>query len=410
MPAKLEFDKIITVKMPVNGIHYNGIRSIIDYMFHCGFPPLPAGFEWVWSTERGTLPKRIASALYNEHGFKMDDESLGKIGTIGSMHTEKKDVFYIDFTKSINWTNGDFGDSASCFWTTAERRPARKMIEENGFAIRFYNSPDSFKGYGRAWCGDVSKQIDRPDDDAYVMFNAYGLDLLSAARVMANYLGLEYRTTAVLCNNQATEGTLFINSSGRGIFIASSSTLEQTSFIEKIDLKWKDKGPVCEKCNSSIRNPRIGANSENLCGKCFDALYYTCRTCGCPHSRVGRPLFNDRHTNQNYCPECHIRYFAMCEGCAKEHHKENLIGYRVDEIGKHYCCTECHYHLRQCAACTQQYLEAETRKSRRLPGIYCAQCFEKIEKCMAEKKPDKTMQYKHDLSAGSIYFAEWPKF
>src|SRR5690606_37468684 len=90
-------------------------------------------FEWVWKTNRGTFPKRLASLLYKKFQIKLSPEVLSTIGNKIKTNTATKATIMVDFAPLYRikwWYRGMFEDSSSCFWS--ERDGARKMMEDNG--------------------------------------------------------------------------------------------------------------------------------------------------------------------------------------------------------------------------------------------------------------------------------------
>jgi len=145
-PVTIKTGKLITLKMAYNGITPDGIDNILNLLYSVGAPSLSQDIEWVWATKRGTLPKRIASDLYNNHKYKLSEALMTRIGTESAAFTDKREVYHFDLCNKIEWRAGEFGDKGSCFFT--DRIGALRMIERYGFAIRFFTDKTGSKGYG----------------------------------------------------------------------------------------------------------------------------------------------------------------------------------------------------------------------------------------------------------------------
>lgn len=272
-----------------------------------------------WTAREGKFPKRVAKYLHKQ-GIKAPPELVSEIGNIAARHTGRVSRYEIDFTRSIDWSAGEFGDGGSCFWGT--HAAARDMLESNGaYAVRFWRGE---RGIGRAWLA--------PLGEALLAFNAYGPhSLLTIGRILAHAAGWTYRYVK-LENNSTTTGTLYVNG-GNAIAIGPADVLEDLG--ERIDLQWEDEGERCECCGCDCTDEYdVSPNGERLCWECFSEHYTSCGYCG------EASCHEDVHRcgDDWYCEHCAERKgFSPCYACAEwsqsvyectdgEHRCEDCIG------------------------------------------------------------------------------------
>jgi len=252
-----------------------------------------------WTTRAGKFPKRVQKYLRRK-GIKAAPEIVSEIGNIASRHVAQQSTYHVDFTQTIDWRAGQFGDGGSCYWGT--NAGARDMLAENGaYAIRFYD--DDERGIGRAWLA--------PYGNSWIMFNSYGLDLFTVARVMSHAFGWTYQR--IRLENQGTAtGVLYINS-GRGIAIGPG--IDDVCDNDCVDLEWQETGERCENCGCDCTDDYdMSPNGERLCCDCFSEAYSSCGYCGeaCCHE--------DIHNCDDdwYCESCAERKgFSACHSCAE---------------------------------------------------------------------------------------------
>ena len=237
-----------------------------------------------WTTRDGKFPKRVAKYLHRQ-GIKAAPEIVSEIGNIASRHVAQQSEYWIDFTDTIDWRAGDFGDAGSCYWGT--NAAARDMLMENGaYAVRFYVPHEN--GIGRAWLA--------PYGDAWILFNAYGpYDLMTIARVLSHVFGVSYQR--VRLTNQVSEtGMLYING-GKGIAFGATPEL--------VDLEWEGC-EACAECGCSIDLDESYPDPDGraICEDCYCNSYSSCDRCGETFSHES-------------IVECHGRHAAyLCEHCA----------------------------------------------------------------------------------------------
>lgn len=287
-------------------------------------PSLPPDWSWSWVVQsgeyRGTFPKRVSSYYYKKHNLKMPDTVVQQVGNIARKHLDSGLTYEFDFVDRFDWQSGDFGDSGSCYWGSNEA--ARDVLTENSaMAVRFYKNDD---GYGRAWL------IETPD--FYIVFNGYGYDTLTIARVLSAWMNVEYRKIR-LTNNGETSGLVWING-GTGYVIGAKEKIEQ---VERFDLNFET--PVityCYACDERIDREDdvyVGADGHDYCEHCFDSLFRSCDHCGETHYDDDLTIVNECEMVCNWCRD---RHYAHCDECGEWYDKTS-----VTTINERTYCESC---------------------------------------------------------------------
>lgn len=165
---------------------------------------LDKDIEWKWQTDRGSLPKRIESWFYKQHKIKLSSVVTSNIGNVARAVIPKDQIYYFDFTKDLNWNQGDFGDHGSCFFRPdgpgyqpeAMKNSGRfygvrffkKVPQNSNMSLdveKFYENEDGYYiGISRAWMGESP----RTNSTLKVLFNGYGLTTNQISTIVADYL------------------------------------------------------------------------------------------------------------------------------------------------------------------------------------------------------------------------------
>ncbi len=280
-------------------------------------PSLPEAWVWMWIVQHGdytgTLPKRIAKFYFKSYGIKCPPSFLEKLGNIARAHSATTLRYSFKFTQDFDWEAGDFGDYGSCYFD--DHSGAREMLADNGaYAICFYADD---KGFARAWLVEIEASL-------YILYNGYGLDLISIARVFAGFLGLSSKKIQ-LVNNGRANGLLWINGE-RGYIVGATDRIES---IDYHDFEWGDLS-ACYDCGRSLSDDEIYCSScfyesfsdceycgrtlwiedmsyiegdGHVCGRCFDRHYFNCDHCGDTHALSERHMLDDR----GFCADCYER-------------------------------------------------------------------------------------------------------
>src|SRR5688572_6324743 len=201
--ARFERYTRYSVTFPQGEISPSGSNQILDYIYAQSLqteawktlnpeakatflPVLPDDWQWTWIVQRGeyvgTLPKRIRSFYFKQHGIKCPDSFIEQIGNLARQHSDSQSYYTFEIVDQFDWEAGDFGDSGSCYW--GGNAGARIMLNDNGgMAVCFFT--DSGHGYARAWFVEI-------DTDLFIIFNGYGFGrginaTLTIARVLASF-------------------------------------------------------------------------------------------------------------------------------------------------------------------------------------------------------------------------------
>lgn len=181
-------------------------------------------FSWNWETKQhslsGTLPKRLSKLFYEVKGMKMPPEMLTQIGNLAARSLLRADNLVVDFTRQLDWGNGDFGDDGSCYW--GDHWMCRGTIEyAGGGAMRYYRHEvledeiakrqvNIYSGLGRAWMVP-----DVPEKGSAAFFNVYGRLSTSAFASLAiktfkHVFGIEYDVVTDI-NFSTNTDNMYIN-------------------------------------------------------------------------------------------------------------------------------------------------------------------------------------------------------
>lgn len=267
--------------------------------------------EWVVTRHEyatGTFPKRLSKWLHKEYGQSFTPEQLARIGTLAREHTSaERHTYFYDITDTIDWDDGDFGDSGSCYW--GSNRGARAMLDENHcLALRFFKDAEGDEGIGRCWLYRNSM--------FWIIWNAYfnnthdygahnscaGLQLVGMARLLATEFGLSYKRIA-LENGGMTGGLLWINN-GAGYMIGPDEVIQKYGHY---DLHFSPTSYCCDCGYAFDEDELVEINGGLYCEECRDERFCYCEGC-------------DSYVNNDDVVEVHgeRRSTYMCESCARE--------------------------------------------------------------------------------------------
>jgi hypothetical protein len=358
-----ELNKRYTVQAPQGAISDTGIGLVIQHIAmqrlhnddwkvqnaacpHTYLYPLPDDWNWQWVVKGrgeyvGTFPKRVSKYYFKTYAIKCPNTFLQELGNLARQHSADSTAYHFEIVDSLQWEAGDFGDNGSCLW--GSRDSARAIMEANGgLALCFYN--DENKGYARSWLAKLN-------DNLYIVFNGYGFKsnpTLTIARVFAQFTGLSYKKIA-LSNNDATSGTIWINSS-IGYIVGSADAIADYS---RYDLQWHKKPGMlpdmltCADCECDVHEDEIyySPNDEPYCRDCFYERYDYCARCDEIEYRDS--LYYIEHEGHEVCEHCLDSNYTRCDEC--------------DEYYRHHEITNLDNHA-LCQSCLEEYCE------------HCAKC------------------------------------
>jgi len=180
--------------------------------------------EWKWIFDGKKLPKRIEKYVKEKYRVTLSPETLTRVGDLASKNIPTTTEYNFDFSTTMHWRGGDFGDPESCFQNSEGKSfGSVAQMEEDGrfLAVRFYKNfglsdeleskyginksttnhhivnDDIYLGNARAWIHTGSTE------KAFV-FNGYGYQTPLVAEITAQYLARAKKTVEVysgVCNN-----------------------------------------------------------------------------------------------------------------------------------------------------------------------------------------------------------------
>ena len=261
----------------------------------------------VWKDSKGTKIQKTIKKLY--HIFDMDelyDEKEWSQFWSQKVSFGKK-LYYrlFDPRKEPFWTDGDFGDSGSCFW--GDRSAALETLTEHEQfrGVLFYDAQNFSKeptfeelvhrrtGWGRCWLWYRKK-------GGFLLFNFYSKEKnrfqgnIMAERI-AQSLGLCFKSVNI-DNYGKHDETLYLND-GLGYLLT-----EQPATLSKFDFQIDVDYMSCEYCGRSINedNCYCSPSGESICEDCYYENFFCCCSCGDDYSHDERHVFNV----WEYCDEC----------------------------------------------------------------------------------------------------------
>lgn len=289
-----------TIKTPDGLVSEAGVIELNVYLTFNSLGRLPVDFEPVWTTRRGTLPKRLAAHLYKTSKTKLSEEQVSAIGNIARRNSSDAQTYYCDFTNRIDWHAGDFGDYGSCAW--GDKAGMKDMVAQNGYAVRFYR--ESGSGYGRAWVAPIS-------DNRVIVFNAYGLEPITVARILSVHFACGYKRIS-LANNGSDCGVLWING-GSAYMLGAWAKIESVN-AHNLDWEEVEAEPEveCVECGSGL-------------GQSDDCEEYTLDRHGDTVPCCEGCSFNCERCEERFADECqrNINGGAFCRNCHDEIREEN---------------------------------------------------------------------------------------
>ena len=300
LQTEIKFNHVIP-----KSVSEEGLEKISDYLFDHYKIELPEDWPANWVIPKGeyagTFPKRLANWAFKEHGVKLSPQSISEIGNLARANCPNEISYTFDFTCKFDWEAGDFADGGSCYWQG--RKNARIALQEAGcYAIRFYNPWG--RGWARAWVW--------PCGGGFIVFNAYGMDQIQVARILADYLGMTYGKIESLCNDGSSDGDIWINADGKGYHVRPHAVKQ----YEKYDLGIEVKPQyTCERCNAELDEDH-GYNTpdgENYCESCYDEYCFVCYRCHDTAWRGDSRGVGDEY----YCKRCFRQYCFVCGDCGE---------------------------------------------------------------------------------------------
>lgn len=271
----------------------------------------------------GRLLKRFAK-WYKSQYSQIDSAEMGIVGDCLQYFVNEGGLdFIFDFTDSINWNDGKFGHSGSCWW--GDYSDSRATFENGGgWAIRFYGNESDENGIGRTW-------IIIQDSRLYC-FNSYGVTRPNVSKCLKEFFaknGIELHYSKCELYNSQDDDIPYING-GTGFVMYQHGDSVESDLRHDIDLE-PENSMTCDSCGCRIDEDPYSDNYDTYCADCFFERYFYCERCS------DRFDINDvcDCNGFSYCESCaNSRGFYRCNDCNEWH--QDTISYNYDEY-----CQDC---------------------------------------------------------------------
>jgi hypothetical protein len=325
----------------------------------------------------GRLLKRFNKFVKLATGHDIDSAMQGKLGDKLQYFVNAAKSFVIDFHDKIDWEDGMYGHSGSCWFPGGQYEESSEVFDNNdGWSIRFYRDMDDTYGTGRTWIV--------PMDDSIVGFNSYGPSRAEVSKIIKQVFAghdveLHYKSMSV--HNSQHSDIPYING-GTGFVLAESGHDFLTD--SSVDLDWEVDG----------------------------YSRYTCDACG---DRVDEDYtFSGHNDDGTYCESCYNDRFSSCDKCNETYDRDDIhsvSGSRYDYLCEHCLdrigavkCEDCgdysvdDYHIMQdsenvyCESCADrnteftcqcgerfEYAMDDGDKCESCDYVYCDKCNEMVD-------------------------------
>jgi hypothetical protein len=216
--------------VPGGEITSTGWNRIIDTLYQS--LPVNWGFESgleqvdrLWTTPQGNFTKRLAK-LALQNNLKISPQLLSEVGNIAREYSSQPATLKLEFSREFNESARHWYHEDSCYW--GQYAASRCQLKNHGtIGLRTYDSYGDVNG--RAWLQPIAPTTggwvasDKTDSDAFVLFNVYGHEYVTIARILATMTGKSYTRVSFSMSDT------YINSSGW--LIASPETCQKWSSI-----------------------------------------------------------------------------------------------------------------------------------------------------------------------------------
>ncbi len=325
-------------------------------------------FPKEFKTKEGKLAKVIQKRMY-DNNMKLTKDELSKLSDLLSKMQNGKDLI-VDVTR--NFEVGEFGDSQSCFKAGGgyDYVPEFMATQEAFRSVRIYTTKQ--QPLGRAWIYIL------PENDGFVVWNAYGLSMANLCRALKGVSGIEYKLRNDF-NLRGRPADIYINAGDKGFFATERKSLEYVLVVNRVYVCYSceeriEDGnthqvgdhifcsscvadlTVCSHCNEYIeddddaREVHIHTLDGSISSQiwCYDCAYSDASEC----NDCGR-MFKNRYIFDNgICRECTENNYSYCYNCGTQVHNEEIYALPNDAL----VCEDCNYEYME----EQARLEEET--------------------------------------------------
>lgn len=127
---------------------------------------LPLDFDFSATHKDGRLSTRIENLIYKTYNVKVSENDKAVLGNILKEMTELDRIKnYFVGVREVDWKNGDYGDSGSCYWSS-HKQWKDKLVRNDGKGFVLHNKDNKNDGrIGRSFVVAVKK------GELYCLFN-----------------------------------------------------------------------------------------------------------------------------------------------------------------------------------------------------------------------------------------------
>ena len=281
---------------------------------------------------QGKILKRFSKHIKKEHSIILSNESMGLIGSrLESLLNDSIEEYTYDIFKcsnGINWYDGQFGKSGSCYYGLYKNSIPTIEHNEDMYAIRFFEDMDDMNGIGRTWFKVL-------DEDTIIIFNSYGINqknVLSVIKSIALKNGIKINSHTSTLINSESNYIPYINND-KGLLISSNSI----DSIDEIDLNLIEYdnfmnewilGNECDNCGEYVNEDMNEINGCSYCNSCYEDNFSECELCNGVHSRHSMLNICINHSNEStmICTECedNLNKCGVCNGYMNEDEDEDI--------------------------------------------------------------------------------------
>jgi hypothetical protein len=294
----------------------------------------PGQIDWVYNGQSGKISKQTARVWRKMTDHKLTDPDKMMIGTI-ARYFSNGETIYFDLTNDFTWSDGDYGDHGSCFWTDGgEYRGA--IFDADGAAIRSY-SDQYGRGIGRAWImPTMTRQVSASGDfddlgetREYVIFNNYGSpDVQVFAETLRQTLCAKYAVPicADYSDTYMNGGTHYLITDRSAHYLytrlyspdaLSYSSSAYPSVNLRSDYYCDRETRYCQSCQSRVNLSDVYTDDygdcEIYCFSCWSEYYTQCENC----EQTIRRDYAQYHDGSDYCDYCYDQVCQVCDICAE---------------------------------------------------------------------------------------------
>lgn len=334
------FDKVIEISSPY--VSLQGRKNIESYIASnvrangWSWSPPSSMFDSVGielTTNQGRMTKRIQKYLREYPGAdveKLTSEQVSAIGNLANEGSIKKGSYRVRLSRNIDiWDHaGEAGEHRNigldtCYSEEGEYHWCwRLMAQSNDFGVLLLHE-DSGRLLSRCW-------VYSPDEDTYILFNAYGLTLQKNAMLMKLALGDTFESDKI-----SIQSSMYINNN-----MGSKITTASSYFRDRGYVAFGEDYNSCSWCSEIQPEDSLMYVEDRgcyICGDCLDYHYdlYVCDCCGDVRSAE-----NEGQTTTEgdliVCNDCLENHFIGCRGCGGIFDYQDINGDGDDAV-----CDDC---------------------------------------------------------------------